>query len=43
MWGNVVDLAWGRYIDQVIGLNLYFVARGQESVEAHDEVRVALK
>lgn len=40
---DVVDLARGRYVDQVVGLNLNLVPRRQESVKAHDEVGVALK
>lgn len=40
---NVVDLSWRGDIDQVVGLNLDLVARRQESVEAHDEIWVALE
>ena len=43
MWGDVVDLTRRCYVDQVIGLDLDLVARWQEGVEAHYEVRVAFK
>lgn len=43
MRGNVVDLAWSGHVNQIIGLNLNLVARRQESVEAHDEVWMALE
>lgn len=43
VWGDVVDLARCGHIDQVIGLDLNLVARRQEGVEAHYEVRVAFE
>lgn len=43
MWGDVVDLTRCRHIDQVVGLDLDLVARRQESVEAHDEVRMTFE
>lgn len=39
----VVDLTWRCYVDQVVGLDLDLVARGEESVEPHDEVGVAFE
>lgn len=43
MWGDVVDLPRRGDVDQVVGLDLDFVARRQEGVEAHDEVRVTFE
>lgn len=43
MWGDVVDLTRRGHVDQVIGLDLNLVARRQEGVEAHDEVRVTFE
>lgn len=43
MWGNVVDLTRRGHINQVIGLDFNLVTRRQESVEAHDEVRVTFE
>lgn len=40
---DVVDLAWCRYIDQVVGLNLDLIPRWQEGVKPHDEVGMALE
>lgn len=41
--GDLVHLAWSRYVHHVIGLHLDLVAGGQEGIEAHDEVRVAFE
>lgn len=43
MGRDVVNLTWGGHIDQVIGLHLDLVTRGQEGVETHDKVWVALE
>lgn len=43
MRGDVVDLTRRCHVDQVVGLDLYLVARWQEGVEAHYEVGVAFK
>ena len=41
--GDVVDLARRGDVHQLVVLDLDLVARRQEGVEAHDEVRVALE
>ena len=41
--GDVVDLAGRGDVHQLVVLHLDLVARWEESVEAHDEVRVALE
>lgn len=43
MRGDVVDLTRRGHIDQVVVLDLDLVARWQEGVEAHDEVRVTFE
>lgn len=43
MRGDVVDLTRRGHIDQIIGLNLNLISRGQECVKPHDEVWVALE
>lgn len=43
MRGDVVNLTGRGHVDQVIGLDLNLVARWQEGVEAHDEVRVTFE
>lgn len=43
MWGDVVNLTGCSHVDQVISLDLDLVAWRQESVEAHDEVRVSFE
>lgn len=41
--GDLVNLSRRRHIHHVVGLHFDFVARWQEGVEAHDQVRVALE
>lgn len=41
--GDLVNLPRGCHVHHVVGLHLDLVARWQEGVEAHDEVRVALE
>lgn len=41
--GDLMNLARSCHVHHVIGLHLNFVARGQECVEAHDQVRVAFE
>lgn len=43
MGGNLMDLARSCHVHHVIGLHLNLVARGQEGIEAHDQVRVAFE
>lgn len=38
-----MNLARSCHIHHVIGLHLNLVARGQEGIEAHDQVRVAFE
>lgn len=38
-----MNLAWRRHVDQIVGLNLNFISGWQESIEAHNEIWVALE
>ena len=43
MGWDLMNLARSCHIHHVIGLHLNLVARGQEGIEAHDQVRVAFE
>lgn len=43
MGGDLMNLARSCHVHHVISLHLNFVARRQESIEAHDKVRMAFK
>lgn len=43
MGGDLMNLPWSCHIHHVIGLHLNFVARWQEGIEAHDQVRVTFE
>lgn len=43
VWCDVVDLSRRGHINQVVGLDFNLVTGRQESVEAHDEVRVTFE
>lgn len=43
MGGDLMDLARSCHVHHVIGLHLNLVARGQEGIESHDQVRVAFE
>lgn len=43
MGGDLMNLARSCHIHHVIGLHLNLVARGQEGIEAHYQVRVAFE
>lgn len=43
MGGDLMNLARSCHIHHVIRLHLNLVARGQEGIEAHDQVRVAFE
>lgn len=43
MRGDVVNLAWRGYVNQIIGLNFNLISGWQECVEPHDEVWMALE
>lgn len=43
MGRDLMHLAWSCHVHHVIGLHLNLVARRQEGIEAHDQVRVAFE
>lgn len=43
MSGDLVNLPWCCHIHHIISLHLNFVARWQEGIEAHDQVRVTFE
>lgn len=43
MRGDVVNLTRRCHIDEIVGLDLNFISRWQESIKTHNKIGVALK